>query len=179
MNISKHYVANQPGFIGGTVCFTGSRRLNGQAWKDAYDFAKQFRLGEVVVGDAKGLDEAVRKACKRCRVCRVQKPMNKSSFVKRSIAMIDSVENSYLFAFPDKKCPNGIYPSQSWKSGKPASGTWSTFAYSIGQGNQLAYVKCQNYENLPAWKGEWVASHRFSGFYHFFANEQNNQQSLF
>ena len=159
------------------IGFTGSRKLTGQKWQFAHNFASQFQLDSVNVGCAKGLDTAIRTACPLAIVHEVQFPITKHAFINRSKKMTHDIE--FLFAFPDTNCPAGIFPDEKWKSGNPTSGSWSTSAYAAYR-NVTLYVYMplftQAIECLPQWPGSWQASKWFKGFFQFTATSY--QQSI-
>lgn len=118
-----------------TIAFTGSRKMiAGQAEK--IDFVLDNCAPEVLVGDAKGIDQYVRENCATATVFKVSDywsgNIQKAAFAVRSQAMVKNLssKNGLLIGFPSSECPQGLKPSKSAFSGH-GSGTWATVAYAI------------------------------------------------
>lgn len=149
------------------VAFSGSRSLSGNRYSLCYNLARRCAdIGySVVTGCANGADAAVRSAVPSATIFRASDfGSGKSSFARRSIAMIDSLPSgSILVAFPDKSCPGKLSPNASASrcfcgSG---SGTWATIAYAAGRGHEIYLY----YDTPPAW-GKWtLANGIFVGSY--------------
>jgi len=79
--------------------------------------------------------------------------------VKRSVALVHAVAASpapLLVGFLTVSCPAGIAPARSWRSGRPASGTWSTLALGAGLGVPVVVYWCSGQPvQLPAAWGQW------------------------
>ena len=123
------------------VGFSGSRR---EVPAIAYSvFKKVDATQRVLVGDASGVDRAVREYFPGAEVFRI-KWKNKGAFAERSIRFVKALSeaalgatasnNGCLISFPDKDCPSGLVPSP--KSGKcfsgKGSGSYATLAYAVG-----------------------------------------------
>ena len=64
-------------------------------------------------------------------------------------------------AFVAGPCPAGIVPARSWRSGRPASGSWSEIALAVGLGLPVVVFWCAPGPSvLPAWGGSWVPAGR-------------------
>jgi hypothetical protein len=64
-------------------------------------------------------------------------------------------------AFVSGPCPVGIVPARSWRSGRPASGSWSEVALAVGLGLPVVVFWCApGVPKLPAWGGSWVPAGR-------------------
>jgi hypothetical protein len=64
-------------------------------------------------------------------------------------------------AFVAGPCPAGIVPARLWRSGRPASGSWSEIALAVGLGLPVVVFWCAPCAPmLPAWGGSWVPAGR-------------------
>jgi hypothetical protein len=118
-----------------TIAFTGSRKMiEGQAEK--IDNILYNSTAEILVGDAKGIDQYVRENCPSAIIFKVSDywsgNIKKAAYAVRSQAMIKNLssKNGLLVAFPSSECPQGLKPSKYAFSGY-GSGTWATAAYAI------------------------------------------------
>jgi hypothetical protein len=102
----------------------------------------------VVVGCARGVDQAVRAAFPKAQVFQAsQFGSDRGAFAARSVACVQAVAASsgLWVSFPSTACPMGLLPSP--RSSKcfsgMGSGTWASLAFAVGSG-----VPCLLY--LPA-----------------------------
>jgi hypothetical protein len=126
------------------IAFTGARRLTKAQEQMIYkDFAYLIsnHSADWHVGDAPGLDALVVRAAayygKIVTVYEVE-GHQKWHFAARSKRMVDAVatlDNPWLYAFPNKLCPDGCKPCKSPSGG--GSGTWLTIAYAQYRGLQI------------------------------------------
>lgn len=93
----------------------------------------------VVVGCARGIDQAVRATFPTAQVFQVSSfGRGRGAFAARSVACVRSVAASsgLWVSFPSAACPMGLLPSP--KSSKCfsglGSGTWASLAFAIGSG---------------------------------------------
>ena len=148
------------------VAFTGPRQLTKQQEAEIYKHFCYFIAEDDAtwhVGDADGLDNFVRRAAgyyqKQLTVYKVE-GSESWQFAKRSKQMVDAIAtlpNSWLYAFPNKLCPEGCKPSSN-PSGQ-GSGTWLTIAYAKYRGLQiylfpLFKTQYKNYSWMPDWLQE-------------------------
>lgn len=119
--------------------------------------------GPVAVGCAPGADALVRSLCPSAVVWSAASfGSGPGSFAARSSALVRSlaaVPGSSLVGFVSSACPAGVVPAASWRSGRPASGSWSSLALAVGLGVGVGVVWCgAGSPVLPAWAGGvWVA----------------------
>lgn len=141
----------------GVLAFSGSRNntLCIDAVKSVFP---SIRCGVCIyVGDALGVDAAVRVRFPRCAVYEVADyGVDKSAFARRSAALVaDCVSVQGLFcSFPAKACPVGVMPSRSASAcfcGK-GSGSWASLAYAVGLGC-ACFVSC-----APLLAPSWLES---------------------
>ncbi|MBH8564455.1 hypothetical protein I8748_20095 [Nostoc sp. CENA67] len=118
-----------------TIAFTGSRTMvEGQAEK--IDFVLANSAPEILVGDARGIDQYIRENCTTATVFKVSDywsgNIQKAAFAVRSQAMVKSLssKNGLLVGFPSSPCPEGLKISKNSFSGY-GSGTWATLAYAL------------------------------------------------
>ncbi|PAX59428.1 hypothetical protein [Brunnivagina elsteri] len=145
------------------IAFTGSRRLN-----EAQELDIQKNLESIAsykadwhVGDAPGLDALVRGVAgyysKQLTVYKVE-GTEKWHFAARSKRMVDAaatLDNPWLYAFPNKFCPDGCKPCKS-PSGK-GSGTWLTIAYAKYRGLQICiFPQFSTQPEDKSWLPEWL-----------------------
>ena len=120
----------------------------------------------VATGCANGADAFVRAAVPSAWVFAVSSGaygQGRSSFARRSSDLIRAISTagpgSAFVGFATIPCPPGISPARSWRSGKPASGTWSELALAIGLGIPTFVFWCRpaSRPDLPTWeRGEWI-----------------------
>lgn len=145
------------------VGFSGSRRLS-PAWSSVVSVVARAvsRAGaRVVVGCAAGADAAVRSAVPAASVFAVSpavlRAAGRGAFAARSVALVRAVASSpapAFCAFVVGPCPAGVAPARSWRSGSPASGSWSSAALAAGLGVPLFVWWCASSPPaLPAWPG--------------------------
>ena len=94
-----------------------------------------FRV-PVVVGCARGVDQAVRGSCARARVfCASSFGFGARSFALRSAALVAALGGAggVLVSFPGRSCPVGLVPVSSWPWGV-GSGSWGSLALAVGSG---------------------------------------------
>jgi hypothetical protein len=105
---------------------------------------------EVLVGNAKGLDELVRSLCPAAKVFYPAFP-GRGGLAARSAALVKACD--VLFVFVSSPCPEGVQPSRSF-SGK-GSGSWGSAALAAGLGKKLKVFWCADSKPVfPAWVGE-------------------------
>ncbi|NWF61733.1 MAG: hypothetical protein HXY43_21370 [Fischerella sp.] len=146
------------------IAFTGPRQLTkAQEHEICKDFAYFIsnHTADWHVGDALGLDDFVRRAAgyynKQLTVYEVE-GKQKWHFAARSKRMIDAIadlENPWLYAFPNKPCPNGCKPCKSPNGG--GSGTWLTIAYAKYRGVQIyLFPLFETKFGDRSWMPEWL-----------------------
>ena len=113
----------------------------------------------VLVGDAAGADALVRAALPTARVFAAA-GSQRAELVARSVRLVRAVAAApaprWLVALAGGPCPAGITPAAQWRSGRSASGTWSSAALAAGLGVPLLVVWCApGAVALPAWTGDW------------------------
>lgn len=91
----------------------------------------------VLVGDARGVDGAVRSLFPAAGVFRVQ-GSGRSAFAARSVRFVRSLafRRGVLVAFPGAACPVGLRPSDSVSACfcGLGSGSWASVAFALGLG---------------------------------------------
>jgi len=144
------------------VAFSGSRHL-GPAWAPVVGalVAALPAGAEILVGDAAGADALVRQAAPAARVFAAAR-REPAALVARSVALVRAAAAvpaaGWLVALAGGPCPAGIVPAARWRSGRPASGTWSSAALAAGLGVPVLVVWCAaSAVALPAWPGGWAA----------------------
>jgi hypothetical protein len=148
------------------IAFTGSRRLTKDQERDIYKnftYSIANHKADWHVGDAPGLDNFVRRAAayydKTLTVYEIQ-GHQKWHFAERSKRMVDEIahlEDPWLYAFPNKLCPDGCKPCKS-PSGK-GSGTWLTIAYAKYRGLHICILP--QFFTQPedkSWLPDWLQS---------------------
>lgn len=114
------------------IGFSGSRSVVPSA---LYSVLHKITNQKILVGDAKGVDKAVRSYLPQAEVIKIRF-QGKGAYAERSIRFVKAIakNNGCLVSFPDKDCPSGLVPSE--KSSKcfcnKGSGTYATLAYAIG-----------------------------------------------
>lgn len=138
------------------IAFTGVRCLTKAQEDLIYKHFTHISIYEAQwhVGDAKGLDDFVRRAAgyhnKTLTVYEVQ-GKQRWHFAERSKRMIDAIANlpdPWLYAFPNKLCPDGCKPCKSPNGN--GSGTWLTIAYAHYRGVQIQIFPLETI-TLPKW----------------------------
>jgi hypothetical protein len=136
------------------VGFSGSRRLSAD-WAPLVGalVGSLPASAGVLVGDAAGADALVRQAAPAARVF-VAASFVPAALVARSVALVQALERQpaprWLVVLPGCPCPSGILPAAVWRSGSPASGSWSAAALAAGLGIPVLVVGAPS---LPAWRG--------------------------
>lgn len=139
-------------------CFTGPRAVTyGQGIKIERIVAKID--GETYhVGDATGVDAIVVKVLwserKNPHIYRAE-GKQAWQLAQRSKYMVDrcaKLGNAKLIAFPNKACPQGVKPGQTF-SGK-GSGTWGTIAYAKYLGMAIELFPLEKSVSEPDWMRE-------------------------
>lgn len=146
------------------IAFTGPRNLTKQQEKEIYlDFAYFIsnHKADWYVGDADGLDNFVRRAAgyykKQLTVYEVE-GNERWHFAKRSKQMIDAIaqlNDPWLYAFPNKPCPEECKPCSNPNG--DGSGTWLTIAYARHKGINIYFfplLKTKGDRWLPEWMNE-------------------------
>jgi hypothetical protein len=148
------------------VC--GSRAL-GPPWsgwvRAVVAGALRAGFSSVTTGCASGADAAARAACPPGRlvvfaVASGRFGSGRSAFARRSAALVRALARdpgSALAGFVRSPCPPGVTPARAWRSGRPASGSWSSLALAVGLGLPILVFWCApGPPALPAWSGgEW------------------------
>lgn len=148
------------------VGFGGSRSLS-PAWAGLVGrvVVAVARAGRnVAVCSGAGASAFVRRACPLALVFspsfagRGALPARASACVK---ACASAGPGSAWVAFVAGPCPAGIVPARSWRSSRPASGSWSEIALAVGLGLPVVVFWCASGSaTLPAWGGSWVPAGR-------------------
>lgn len=121
-----------------TVAFSGGRQFpRGVGKRLPSEIASYVpSSSRVVIGCAKGVDQSFRRLFPQASVFHASHfGEGRSSFARRSVAVIDQLDRGDLFvSLPDKECPR-LMPSASSSrcfcgSG---SGSWASLAYAIGR----------------------------------------------
>jgi hypothetical protein len=158
------------------IAFTGSRMLTKAQELDIYkDFAYFISnyKADWHVGDAPGLDAFVVRAAayydKQLTVYEVE-GNQKWHFAERSKRMVDAIANladPWLYAFPNKLCPDGCKPCKSPNGN--GYGTWLTIAYAKYRGLQIyLFPQFQTQILDKSWLPYWLKD-----------EPENQQLSLF
>jgi len=125
----------------------------------------------VSAGCASGADRFARVAAgPACRVFRASS-RSPSALVARSCRFVRSLAGaagSVLAGFVVGPCPTGLrgVPARAWRSGSPASGSWSSLGLAAGLGVRVVVFWCGGgAAALPAAWGAWslVAAGPFAG----------------
>jgi hypothetical protein len=148
------------------VGFGGSRSL-GPAWAGLVGrvVLAVSRAGRgVAVCSGRGASAFVRSACPSAVVFspsfsgRGALPARASACVR---AGASAGPGSAWVAFVAGPCPAGVVPARSWRSGRPASGSWSEVALAVGLGLPVVVFWCApGPAVLPSWGGSWVPAGR-------------------
>lgn len=141
------------------IGFCGSRSLPGAYGRVVSPLVAALAgPGPVAVGDAAGADALVRAASPGALVFRAA-GRDASALVARSCALVAAVASSpspVFVGFVEIGCPLGIAPGPSWRSGRPASGSWSSLALAAGRGVRVGVVFCAPLLVPPAAWGQWA-----------------------
>lgn len=146
------------------IAFTGPRKLTKEQESLIYkDFAYFIsnHTADWHVGDAAGLDDFVRRAAadynKTLTVYEVE-GHQKWHFAARSKRMVDAIalaKDPWLYAFPNKLCPEGCKPCKSPNGS--GSGTWLTIAYAKYRGVQIyLFPQFQTKFGDKSWLPQWL-----------------------
>lgn len=157
------------------IAFTGPRTISKEQEKDIYKDFSYFISNHVAtwhVGDAPGLDNFVRRAApyykKDLTVYDVE-GVEPWQFAKRSKRMVDAIadkSDAWLYAFPNKKCPEECKPGKNVVGA--GSGTWLTVAYAKYRGiNIYLFPQFKTRFGDKSWQPDWLA------------DDASNQLSLF
>lgn len=148
------------------VGFGGSRCLS-SAWSASVSGVVASVVGAgrgVAVCSGAGASAFVRAACPSvvfapAFVGTGALPARASACVRACAA---SGSGSGWVAFVSGPCPAGVVPASSWRSGRPASGSWSEVALAVGLGLPVVVFWCApGPVALPAWDGgAWVPAGR-------------------
>lgn len=148
------------------IAFTGPRKLTkeqeGLIYKDFADFISiSNHAADWHVGDAAGLDDFVRRAaaCYNKTLTVYEVAGNQRwHFAERSKRMIDAIAkepDSWLYAFPNKLCPEGCKPCKNPNGG--GSGTWLTIAYAHYRGLKIyLFPHFQTRFDDDSWLPDWM-----------------------
>ncbi len=146
------------------IAFTGARKLTKEQEREIYkDFAYFIsnHKAQWHVGDAPGLDDFVRRAAgyygKTLTVYEVE-GHQKWHFAERSKRMVDAIANlpdPWLYAFPNKLCPDGCKPCKNPNGS--GSGTWLTIAYAKYRGLQIyLFPQFKTQFGDKSWMPDWL-----------------------
>jgi hypothetical protein len=148
------------------VGFGGSRSL-GSSWAGVVGrvVVAVARAGRgVAVCSGAGASAFVRVACSSAVVFspsfsgRGALPARASAWVRACAA---AGSGSAWVAFVTRPCPAGVLPALAWRSGRPASGSWSEVALAVGLGLPVVAFWCApGPAVLPSWSGSWVPAGR-------------------
>lgn len=144
------------------VGFVGSRKVGADYHQVIQQVAQAYASeAEILVSDARGACEVVRRALPQARV--VYAPVMpgvpvEAGLVRRAEALVRSVAyaGGRLVAFVAGPCPAGLKPSSDARRcfAGYKSGTWSEVALAVGLGVEVLVVWCFCGEPvLPAWPG--------------------------
>ena len=94
----------------------------------------------VGVGCARGVDQLVRSSFPLAHIFRVHPPINRGSFARRSVRLVQWVYHSggCLVVFPSSVCPSKVRPSTSFAG--HGSGSWGSAALAVGLGVPVVVV---------------------------------------
>ena len=112
------------------VGFSGSRSIVPDCLEGV---CKKIDNQKIFVGDAKGVDAAVRDFFPDAVVFKVKFP-KKGGFAERSIRFVDAIASNQgcLISFPNKACPVGLIPANKSKAfNGSGSGSWATLSYAV------------------------------------------------
>ncbi|MFP5273783.1 hypothetical protein [Coleofasciculus sp.] len=136
------------------IAFTGSRQIT-PAQREIIEHHLAGICDKTIsyhVGDANGVDSVVRDKLhsQKLTVYRAEghQPWQLAQRSKRMVQAIAN-SNAKLIAFPNKPCPKGVKPLQSF-SGK-GSGTWGTVALAKYHGLAIEVVPLVDGLTLPDW----------------------------
>jgi hypothetical protein len=148
------------------VGFGGSRSL-GSSWAGVVGrvVLAVSRAGRgVAVCSGAGASAFVRSACLSAVVFspsfsgRGALPARASACVR---ACASAGPGSAWVAFVTGPCPAGVFPARTWRSGRPASGSWSEIALAVGLGLPVVVFWCApGSAALPSWGGAWAPAGR-------------------
>jgi len=136
------------------VAFTGSRQIT----PDQRRIVELQLMGicdktiSYHVGDANGVDSVVRDKLHNQKLTVYHaKGHQPWQLAQRSAQMVQAIAHTHakLIAFPNKPCPGGVKPLQSF-SGK-GSGTWGTVALAKHYGLAIEVVPLTDGWKLPDW----------------------------
>lgn len=151
------------------IAFTGPRSLTKKQEKDIYlNFCYFITTDKAdwLVGDADGLDSFVRRAHPYFKDhadvgdiagdltifhTEGNQPYHFASRSKKMIEALINDPDPWLYAFPNKPCPDGCRPSKN-PSGK-GSGTWLTIAYAKYHNIPIYLFPLSKFKN-PHWLDE-------------------------
>jgi hypothetical protein len=152
--------------VAALVGFGGSRSLS-SAWSGLVGrvVVAVARAGRgVAVCSGAGASAFVRSACPSAVVFspsfsgRGALPARASACVRACAAV---GPGSGWVAFVSGPCPAGVVPAASWRSGRPASGSWSEVALAVGLGLPVVVFWCApSAVELPGGGGAWVPAGR-------------------
>jgi hypothetical protein len=146
------------------IAFSGPRNLTKEDEKKIYlDFAYfiSTHKADWFVGDADGLDNFVRRAApyyeKQLTVFETE-GKQPWQFAKRSKKMVDAIaqlNDPWLYAFPNKLCPDVCKPGSNVVGG--GSGTWLTIAYAKYRGLQIyLFPIFETKFGDRSWRPDWL-----------------------
>lgn len=122
------------------LAFSGTRVLTTKEEWNLESFLITCPRTEWLVGDAPGVDETVRNMARHMNIPTVVfyiEGTEQWHFAKRTKTMIKALSKTdKLIAFPNKKCPEGCFPSANPLA--QGSGTWLAIAYAFHHG-----IECQ------------------------------------
>ena len=147
------------------VCFSGPRYLSQNQIKIVEDTVIKYHYYFQInnynliynVGDATGVDAVVYKTLSRIynndfiRKFIVKDKYKKQEYAQRSMRMVSDTtvaDDSYLIAFPNKKCPDIVTPTSHFCGS--GSGTWATIAFAKNRKLKILLFPIEEI-TLPDW----------------------------
>jgi hypothetical protein len=118
------------------VGFSGSRHVASVGYLGCQAFLSSVPSysGSVAVGCARGVDHLVRQQFPAAQVFRVQPPISRVSFARRSARLVHHIaqQGGLLVVFPSTSCPSKVAPSSTFAG--HGSGSWGSAALAVGLG---------------------------------------------
>jgi hypothetical protein len=146
------------------IAFTGPRNLSKEQERDIYKDFSYFISNYTAtwhVGDADGLDSFVRRAApyyKKELIVYEVEGTEPWQFAKRSKRMVDAIADmpdAWLYAFPNKKCPEKCKPEKNVIGG--GSGTWLTIAYAKYRNVKIyLFPQFETQVGDRSWQPDWL-----------------------
>ena len=147
------------------VCFSGPRLLTDEQFKIVkkvtikyHNYFEKDNYHLIYnVGDASGVDAVVYKTLSELynndfiKKFRVTDKSKKQAYAQRSMRMVSDTtvaDDSYLIAFPNKKCPDIVTPTSHFCGS--GSGTWATIAFAKNRKLKIILFPIEQI-TLPNW----------------------------